>query len=91
MSLFHRAIAIAIAMATSLEMGIIIFSMCIAQDLPLSESDSDSDIAKKWVQNSFLSDIAIAIANRFRSVETGHKTRNQQMHKPPPGTLLIVY
>ena len=89
MSLFHRAIAIAIAMATSLEMGIIIFSMCIAQDLPLSESDSD--IAKKWVQNSFLSDISIAIANRFRSVETGLKTRNQQMHKPPPGTPLIVY
>ena len=30
---------------------------------------SDSDVAKKWVQNPFFSDVAIA--NRFRSMETG--------------------
>ena len=64
---FHRAIAVAIA--TSLKMGIIVFSMYIAQEFPLYKSDSD--VAKKWVQNPFLSNIAIAISNCFHSVEVG--------------------
>ena len=37
---------------------------------PLSESDSDSNVIKKWVQNPFLS--GITFANCLHSVETGH-------------------
>ena len=34
------------------------------------KSDSDNDITKKWLHSPFLSDVTIA--NRLRSVETGH-------------------
>ena len=41
---------------------------------PLTESDSDSDIAKKWVQNLFLSDVAFALSKQSITLEFGGDT-----------------